>query len=293
MTQGQSFGPPWTIMKMLNWTKQYFQKNGVEPARLEAELLLSHALNLERVLLYAHFDKPMEDDELARFKGLVKRRIGHEPMAYITGSRGFMNIELRTDARALVPRPDTETLVEEALKHLPDGESLHVLDVGTGTGAIALALLHERQALRATAVELSEEALALAQENAQALGLDARVTFQHADLFEGLSAQDTFDMIVSNPPYVAESEREQMGAGVIDHEPSMALFAGDDGLDVVKRLIPSALAHLKPGARLLCEIGWAQGDAVRALFVDAGFTQVEVHQDINRKDRVVSGVNAR
>jgi release factor glutamine methyltransferase len=234
----------------------------------------------------------MTDEELARFKGLVKRRIGQEPMAYITGSRGFMNIELLTDARALVPRPDTETLVEEALKHLPKDQTLNILDVGTGTGAIALALLHERPQAQAVAVDLSEEALALAKENASALGLEARATFAHADLFDGLAAQDTFDMIVSNPPYVAESERDEMGPGVVDHEPSMALFAGDDGLDILRRLIPNALPHLKPGARLLCEMGYAQGDAVRALFVDAGFTQVEVIQDINRKDRVVSGIKA-
>lgn len=287
MTQEQTFGPPWTILKLLQWTKQYFEKNGIDAARFEAELLLSHTLKMERVFLYANHDKPLEKEELGQYRQLVKRRANHEPLAYITGQRGFMSIDLKTDKRALIPRPDTETLVEAALKQLPKDTEGQILDVGTGTGAIALSILHERPNLRATAVDISEEALALATENAEALELTERITMHTSDLLSAV--EGTFDMILSNPPYIGESEKSDMAANVLDHEPHLALFAGDDGLDIIRRLIPQTMDHLAEGGTFMCEIGYQQGPDVAALFKQGGFQDVEVIQDINRKDRVVSG----
>lgn len=287
MAQGETFGPPWTILKILKWTTQYFEKQGIEGARFESELLLSHALKLDRIFLYAKFDQPLEAEELASFKLLVKRRAKNEPMAYITGQRGFMTINLKTDARALIPRPDTETLVEAALGHLPD--DAHILDVGTGSGAIALSILEQKPGAKATAIDVSQDALELAQENAKTLELEDRVTFLCSDLLSDLESDQTFDAILSNPPYVGESEKEEMTTSVLEYEPHMALFAGDDGLDIIKRLVPQAHQHLNEGGRFMCEIGYAQGPQVSALFVNQGFKDVEVIQDINRKDRVVVG----
>ena len=291
MTQNKSLGPPWTILKLLEWTTQFFESHALESPRMEAELLLSHTLGLKRIMLYAHFDRPLEGAELASYRELVKRRARREPMAYITGSRGFWTIELKTDRRALIPRPDTETLVEAALKRLPSDSTARVADVGTGTGAIALALAHERPLIQVFATDLSQDALDLAAQNAQALGLAQRVTLCCGDLLDALPPDaHALDLIVSNPPYIGEQEREALSVDVRDYEPALALFSGPDGLDTLRRLVPAALEALRPGGQLLCEIGYAQGAAVRALFERAGFEQVDVLQDLGRRDRVVAGV---
>jgi release factor glutamine methyltransferase len=281
-------GPPWTILKLLTWTTRYFEARGIDSARLEAELLLSHTLGLERIMLYARFDQPLEPEELTAFRATVKRRAKREPIAYITGSKGFWTLELKTDARALIPRPDTEALVEKALERLPEGEACRVVDVGTGTGAIALSLASERPEAEVLAVDVSEDALALARENAEANGLSGRVAFAQGDLLEGVAGE--FDVIVSNPPYVAETERGEMDADVLEWEPELALFAGEDGLAVISRLVPMAREKLKPGGSFLCEIGYRQGPEVVEIFEANGFTEVGIAKDLGSRDRVVFGV---
>ena len=238
-------------------------------------------------MLYARFDQPLEADELSAFRALVKRRSKREPMAYITGSRGFWSLDLKTDSRALIPRPDTEALVERALELIPDGQPLRVLDVGTGTGAIALSLASERPEIEVWATDISADALALARENAESTGLSERVTFVECDLLSGVDGE--FDVVVSNPPYVGETERGDMDQDVIDWEPHGALFAGDDGLEVISRLVPDAHARLKAGGHFLCEIGFRQGPEVQEIFTAAGFTGVDIKLDLGGRDRVVFG----
>ena len=275
-------GPPWTVLKLLEWSKQFFEERGIESPRLDAELLLAHVLELDRVRLYMEHDRPLLPAELDAYRALVKRRANRAPVAYLTGTRGFWTLDIATDARALVPRPDTEVLVEEALARIESGASVSVLDVGTGTGAIALAIASERSTTRVVATDISSDALALAAQNAATLGFD--IDFRRSDLFAELDG--IFDLIVSNPPYIA------IGATVdaeVGHEPQAALFAGDDGLDVIRRLVADAPAHLPPGGWLVLEHGFDQAPAVRSLLVDAGFDQVATRKDYGGNDRVTAG----
>ena len=290
--ESTKLGPPWTTLKILRWTQGYFEKNEIDNPRFEAELLLSHALDLDRMMLYAYFERPLSGEELDTYRAMVKRRVANEPVAYITGSRGFWSIDLKTDARALIPRPDTETLVSGALDFLPEGEKKRVLDIGTGTGAVALALAHDRPEIEVAATDISQDALALARENAAALELTERVTFFEGDLLGALSgewASGTIDVIVSNPPYVGTSEMDLMDESVKKYEPETALYAGEDGLDVIRRLVPQAYDRLEEGGSFLCEIGFRQGAAVKELFEGQGFKEVKVLKDLGKNDRVVVG----
>lgn len=287
-TPPEELGPPWTLLKILRWTTHFFEtKDASSSPRLDAELLLAQVLGFDRIKLYTHFDRPMSSDELAAYRALVKRRVQGEPVAYLLGTKGFWSLELKVDERALIPRPETEVLVDEALELLPEGEEATVVDVGTGTGAIALALATERPELRVVATDVSEDALDLARDNAAALELDDRVEFVQGDLLGGVDPADLpCEMIVSNPPYVGEDERGEVMVDVKDYEPEGALFAGADGLDVIRPLIKEAFDALKPGGHFLCEIGYRQGDAVRGLLDDAGFVDVAIRKDYSEHDRV-------
>lgn len=287
----EELGPPWTILKILRWTSHFFEtKDATASPRLDAELLLAHVLGFERIKLYTHFDRPMSDAELAAYRALVKRRVKGEPVAYLLGSKGFWEIELKVDQRALIPRPETEVLVEEVLELVDKGSEATLVDVGTGTGAIALAVAKERPSLRVVATDVSEDALALARENAEALDLVDQVSFAQGDLLEGVDPSCLpCELIVSNPPYVAEDERDEVMSDVKDFEPEGALFAGADGLDVIRRLVPAAFDSLASGGHFLCEIGYRQGDAVAALLEDAGFEDVGIREDYSDHDRVARG----
>ncbi|MGM0554835.1 MAG: peptide chain release factor N(5)-glutamine methyltransferase [Myxococcota bacterium] len=290
--QATELGPPWTTLKILRWTQGFFEDKGlVDSPRVDAEVLLAHVLGLPRIELYAAFDRPMGPDELAEYRALIKRRLAGEPVAYLTGSRGFWSIDLKTDARALIPRPETEHVVEAALDFLEEDDvDAAVIDVGTGTGAIALALADERPNIRVAATEIDPDTAALARENVEALEFGGRVEVVECDLFEEVS-EDFFpaDLIVSNPPYIAENERDEVMRDVHENEPHEALYAGEDGLDVIRRLVPEAAERLRSGGQLIVEIGYRQGDAVRGIFEDAGFDNVTVRKDYADHDRVVVG----
>ena len=285
-------GPPWTVLKLLRWTTGYFEEKGVtKTPRLDADLLLADVLGLERVQLYARVESEVEPADRKAFRALVKRRAEGEPVAYLVGHREFWQLDLETDDRALIPRPETEVLVEVALEKLPEPEGdLRVADIGTGTGAVAFALAGERPDIRILATDNSEEALELAGENAEALGLDERVGLVESDLFESIPPEwGPFDLIVANPPYVPEEDRDEVMIDVRQHEPEEALFAGPDGLAVLERLIPQAYERLAEGGWFATEIGHQQGERVAELFADAGFDEVEVRQDYSDHDRVVVG----
>jgi release factor glutamine methyltransferase len=284
----EDLGPPWTILKILRWTTHFFEtKDATDSARFDAELLLAEVLGFERIKLYTHFDRPMSDQELAAYRALVKRRVKGEPVAYLLGSAGFWSIELAVDERVLIPRPETEVLVEEVVELVGEDEEATLIDVGCGSGAIALAVATERPNLQVVATDISEQALALARENAEALGLADRVSFAHGDLLDGVDPSFLpCEIIVSNPPYVAEDERDEVMIDVKDFEPEGALFAGADGLDVIRRLVPAAFDALESGGHFLCEIGYRQGEAVKSLLEEAGFVDMAIRKDYSDHDRV-------
>jgi release factor glutamine methyltransferase len=253
---------------------------GSDTPRLDAELLLAHALGIDRTEVVTNSRREVTGSAVRAFQDAVRRRsAGREPVAYITGSRGFRHIELEVDARVLVPRPETELLVEVGLD-LPVGA--RVADVGTGSGAIALALKHERPDLDVVATDVSIHALAVARANASRLGLE--VEFLHGDLLAGAGEVDA---VLSNPPYVAEGERATLAPEITRHEPPGALFAGEDGLDVIRRLVPAAAGA---GAALLAiEVGHGQAGRVTTLLGAAGFPRVDTRHDLAGIERVVVG----
>ena len=253
--------------------------SGSESPRLDAELLLAHALGVTRTALHLDPARPVTGPAIRQFQEYVRRRsAGHEPVAYLLGTKGFRHIDVQVDARVLVPRPETELLVEVALE-LPRGA--RVLDVGTGSGAVALALKHERADLEVTGSDVSAEALEVAQANRAALGLD--VNLVHADLLDGLG--DAWDAILGNPPYVAERDRASLPPDVLIHEPAQALFAGDDGLDLVRRLVADAAAT--DAALLAIEVGVGQAPQVVELARAAGWADVTTRRDLAGIERVV------
>jgi release factor glutamine methyltransferase len=265
----------WTPLKLIAWTQGFFARSGVEAPRLSAEVLLAHALSCDRVRLYLDFDKPIAAPELAAFRELVRRRAAGEPTAWLTARKEFCGRAFRVDARALVPRPETEQVVEAALAALPEGGA--ALDLCTGTGCIALSLALGRPGARVTAVELSPEALALARENAATLG--AAVELLPGDLYGPLPAGARFDLVVSNPPYVPSGEIEGL-AREVRREPRMALDGGPDGLDVLRRVVAGAPARLVAGGTLVVEMHESHLEPLPRLCREAGFATAEPFRDL-------------
>ncbi len=258
---------------------------GSDTPRLDAEVLLADALGVDRTALFIDPSREVKGPAVRAFQSAVRRRsAGREPVAYITGRRGFRHLDLAVDRRVLVPRPETELLVEIAVELLAQGA--RVVDVGTGSGAVALALAQERPDVEVLATDVSADALDVARANAARLGLDRAVTFFEGDLLAGADAR-AVDAVVSNPPYVAEADRAALAPEITRHEPPGALFAGEDGLDVIRRLVPAAA---KAGARLLAiELGEGQAAAVAQLMRDAGFGDVHGRPDLAGIERVVIG----
>jgi release factor glutamine methyltransferase len=272
---------PWTIRRVLRWTTAFFKEKGLESARLDAELLIADALGIDRIRIYTDHDRPLHADELASIRERVRRRGRREPVAYILGHRGFHDLDLAVDARVLIPRPETELLVDLALKRLAGREAPLVVDVGTGSGAVALALAKARPDARVIATDRSPEALAVAADNATRNGV-TNVEFRRGDLLGPV--EETADLVASNPPYIASAEVDRLMPDVRDFEPRLALDGGPDGLAIIRRLIPAAHARLRPGGALLIEIGHDQGEALRGLL--AGWADVAVHRDLADLDRV-------
>jgi release factor glutamine methyltransferase len=268
---------------------QAFAQSGLVP--VDAQVLLAYVLGKTRAWLAAHGDESLTPNEAARFFSLARRRRGGEPVAYLTGMREFWGLSLIVSQNVLIPRPETETLVECALARLAPYRSARVLDLGTGAGAIALALARERPQARVVATDISEAALRVADVNARRLGL-YNVEFVRADWYDGLeppSEQNAFDMVVSNPPYIAAGDRH-FGEGDLRFEPMAALTPGADGLAALNMIIAGAPAHLAPDGWLLVEHGYDQQDGVRALFESTGFTGLESTRDLAGMPRVCAGL---
>jgi len=279
----------WTLLKLLRWATEFFTGKGIDNPRLDAELLLAHVLGLDRVGLYMNYDRPLDAEELNKLRPLVKRRGQREPLQYLLGSTEFWSLEFKVSPAVLIPRADTEILVEEALSKVD--ESGLLLDVGTGSGAIVVSLAKELEQWQCEGIDLSTEALAIAQENVDGNQVTDRVELFQADLNQ--LPQKKYNLIVSNPPYIAQDEWETLMPEVRDHEPQMALIAEREGLACYQSLLDQASDHLLTGGWLLLEIGYQQAEAVKQLFIDAGFSDVYMREDYAGQPRVVGGCYKR
>ncbi len=257
-------------------------------ARLDAESLLLHLIQCDRAFLIAHSGEMLNAEGAVRYYALIERRLAGEPIQYITGQTEFYGLPFSVDCSVLIPRPETEHLVEKALSLAGSFPQPRIVDVGTGSGAIAVALAHKLPAASITAIDLSAQALAVAQANAQQNAVTNRIRFLQGDLLAPV-ATETFHIVVSNPPYVADSDRASLAVEVRDHEPELALFAGNDGLAVYRDLIPQAHAVLVPGGFIAVEVGCGQHSAVAELLAASGFTHIDFTSDLQGIQRVVTG----
>lgn len=284
-----SASEPWTISRVVAWTAKDLAARGIESSRLDAELLVAHALKLRRIDLYLRHDQPLADAELAGIRALVERRRRFEPIAYIVGERDFYGRAFAVDRRVLIPRPETEGAVEAALAALPpraEAATLRVLDVGTGSGAIAVTLACERPDVTVDAVDLSPAAAEVARANAARHGVSARVRVVEGSLYKAIG-DARYHLIVSNPPYIATAEVDELMPDVSQHEPRLALDGGPDGTVVLRPLVMGAPAHLVDGGALVVELGWDQAERARELAREAGFARVEVRPDLARIERIL------
>jgi len=277
--------PPRTIRELLSVSRGWLEAKGIETARIDAELLLCHVLSETRLALYTDMDRPLSDRERNDFRPLLARRGKHEPVAYILGEREFYSLPFKVTADVLVPRPDTEVLVDRVLEHLPkDAEGL-VIDVGTGSGCIAIAIASERKGVRVIATDLSKAALGVAAENAARNDVADRVELRQGDALQAVSDVEEVLAIVGNPPYIREDEREQLMPDVRDHEPAIALFGEDeDGLGVHRRILSDAATLLADGGVVVLEAGYEQGSGLRGLPAP-GLTAPEIYRDLAGHER--------
>jgi len=274
----------WNIKELLDWTTRYFSEKGIEEPRLEAELLLTRVLHKDRVYLYTHYEAPVNQQERDQYRELIKRRVKGEPVAYILGVKEFMSLEFIVSPAVLIPRPETELLVEKALEILSLWGTAQVCDIGTGSGAIAVSLAYYAPFADVKAVDISEKALEIAHQNADRHGVN--IDFFQGDLLEPFE-DETFDLIVANLPYISEAEYQSLSPEVKQFEPQLALLGGEDGLDPYRRLISAVGNHLKPKGYILFEIGAGQGRAAQEMLT--GFVQVELIQDYAGHDRLLLG----
>lgn len=264
-------GGAWTVRRLLEWTSGFFTRKTVDAPRLSAELLLAHVLTVPRIKLYTDYERVLSETDLAAFRALVQRAGEHEPIAYLTGKAHFFNLEFEVGAGVLIPRPDTETLVENVLqlaRNTPGFEAPRVLDLCTGSGCIAAAIAHRLKGAVVIAIDKSEPAVAIARRNIERLGLADRVSIEHGDLYEPLSRivdAAPFNLIVSNPPYIATTQMAALDRNVRDYEPHEALDGGIDGLVLHRRILQSANDRLVPGGRIYLEIAFDQGPAAREI----------------------------
>lgn len=283
----------WTIQKLLGWITDYFGDKGVDSPRLNGEMLLSYVLGLQRIELYVHFDQVIASDKLKVLHELVKRGGEHEPVAYLVGRTEFYSLEIKVNRDCLIPRPETELLAERAIEFLRKRQDKqYVCDLCTGSGCVAVAVAKGVKDVGIIATDICDAALSVAAENVAHHELGEQIKLLCGDLFapviEGLD-ETRFDLIVSNPPYISTSEYETLDKNVREYEPKKALHAGEEGLDVYRRIIEEADGHLKDNGALMLEIGYAQGKAIKDLLEAAGcFLEIIIEKDFQNNDRVVT-----
>jgi len=280
---GRTLAAEWTIREVLNWTRGYFKSAGITQPRLEAEILLAHALDVDRLHLYLTPDKPLSTDERDRYRTVVKERQNGTPLQHLTGEVSFYGLRFRANESALIPRPETEELLDHALRLAPRERDIRCLDLGTGSGVIAVCLGRYLPRAQIVAIDISADALLLANENAAMNGADERIEFVQSDWYSEVTGR--FDLIVANPPYVDHEEIAELPSEVRDHEPREALDGGAGGLEQIERLLRAVPEYLTPGGHVLMEIGASQGAQVVQLMTEVGLSEVSVLADLSGKDR--------
>lgn len=281
----------WTLIELLNTTADYLHDKDFEDARLNAELLLGHALGLSRVELYTNFDRPLTPDEITTCRALLKRRLTHEPIQHILGETEFYSLTFKVSPESLIPRPETELLVEKVIdlcaSKFPDNDDIQILDVGTGSGCIAIAIAKNIDNATLTAVDISHDALKIAYGNAQAHEVD--IKFKELDALKPWSTEflNNFDIVVSNPPYVSFSEYERLQPEVKNFEPKTSLLGGNDGLDFYRKFSNICPTLLKPNAFVFFEIGERQAASVKNIYADSGFSGLQIYDDLAGKNRII------
>ena len=290
MTAAAAEKTPWTIESLVKWATDDFRTRGIENPRLDAEVLVAWALGIDRVRIIVDGKRPLMGEELGKLRELVKRRRAREPVAYLRGEREFYGRRFMVDKRVLVPRPDTETLVDVALNRTAHASlGLRGLDLCTGSGCVAITLARQRPTVHIHATDISEDALAVARTNAHRLGA-YKVSFSAGDLFDAKLPWPQFDLITANPPYIASAEMDTLPPDIKDFEPRIALDGGNDGLDLVRRIVDLAPRYLRTEGVLALEIGCDEGAATTQLFEARGFRDVLVTRDYGKLERVVSGI---
>jgi release factor glutamine methyltransferase len=287
----------WTVRRLLEWTTPFFTRKEVDSPRLSAELLLAHVLQVPRLKLYTDYERPVTDHQLTTYRDLVKRGAEHEPIAYLTGKAHFFNLEFDVTRDVLIPRPETETLVEHVLqlaRNVPGFESPRILDLCTGSGCIAAAIAHHLKTASVLATDLSEKALAIAKTNIEKLNLSDRISFTQGDLFDALKRdvdRAPFHLILANPPYIPTSQLATLDKNVKDFEPHSALDGGLDGLAIHRRILNEAPTHLLPNGRIYLEIAFDQGPAIQQLAsTHPSFTEVKILKDPANHDRLLTAL---
>ncbi len=286
---------PWTVERVLNWTRGFFERKQLDSPRLCAELIIAHVLDLSRIKLYTNYSQPLTDEQLKTLRDLVKRAGDEEPIGYLTGKAHFFSLEFDIAPGVLIPRPDTETLVEQVMgliQHTPGFEAPRILDLCTGSGAIAIAIAKHVAATQVVATDISEKAIAIAKHNIDKHQLADRVTLLQGDLYEALSQhvdKTAFDIITANPPYIATVQMSQLPKNVRDYEPHSALDGGPDGLDPHRRILASASNYLRTGGRILLEIAYDQHDpAMEMVAAFDDFTDAKILRDHAGHPRVLA-----
>jgi len=281
----------WTIGRLLTWTTDFLRRRGSESPRLDAEVMLAFVLDWQRVQLYTHYDDEVGERSRGDFRDLVRRRAEGAPVAYLVGRKEFYSLSFEVCSDVLIPRPETEFVVVEFLASCGKLERPRVVDVGTGSGCLAVACAQHHPSAQITAIDLSSPALELARKNASKHGLAGRIDFRLGNLLEPVAGEEPFSAILSNPPYIPTGQIATLESGVRDHEPHLALDGGEDGLRIVSRLIDQAIVLLEPGGHLILEIGTAQEQPVRSLIeAHSGFDLLPTIHDLRNHPRVVRAV---
>jgi release factor glutamine methyltransferase len=289
MSNDERFATPvWTILNLLQWTTDFLKKNGIDNPRPDAEILLAHALKCDRIDLYLHHDQPLQVEELSQFKPLIKRRALHEPVAYIRGMKEFWSLEFKVTPDVLIPRPETEGLVELALQYDPENDPCRVLELGTGSGIISVTMAHERPHWKFWASDISANAIDIARLNACKQLQADRIAFMVGRWFDAIGDKGNFfDLIVSNPPYISRDDLSRLEPDISQYEPIQALDGGPDGLDSISVIIKTASRYMKSGGWLILEIGYDQGASVQILGQTCGdYDHMTIEKDLSGHDRL-------
>jgi len=284
---GTTLTTEWTIREVLNWTRGYLEDVGIVQPRLEAEILLAHALDVDRLHLYLAPDKPLTNNERSRYRGVVKQRHSGTPLQHVIGEVSFYGLRFRVDREALIPRAETEELLDQVIKRAPRDRDIRCLDLGTGTGVIAVCMARYLPLAQVTAVDISPAALEIAQGNAMLNEVNDRIIFIQSDWFSHVEGE--FDFIVSNPPYIRSGELGSLPKEVRVHEPSVALDGGTDGLEKIRAIAAQLRTHLRSDGVVLMEIGHDQGKGVKEILENIELADVNVKRDMAGKDRFVVG----